>query len=47
MFTAAPRVDARVQAGAGHNISLGWAARAYHLGALAFAEECLARRPER
>ncbi|MGF7234054.1 MAG: alpha/beta hydrolase, partial [Frankia sp.] len=41
LFIAAPRFDARIQAGAGHNISLGWAARAYHLGALAFAEECL------
>ncbi|MFG2757348.1 alpha/beta hydrolase [Streptomyces wuyuanensis] len=27
--------------GAGHNISLGWAARAYHLRALGFLEECL------
>lgn len=26
---------------AGHNISLGWAARTYHLRALAFLEECL------
>ncbi|MEU3554304.1 alpha/beta hydrolase [Streptomyces fragilis] len=26
---------------AGHNISLGWAARAYHLKALAFLESCL------
>ncbi|MGW7001819.1 alpha/beta hydrolase [Streptomyces sp. NPDC054933] len=29
------------QAGAGHNISLGWAARSYHLRALGFLEECL------
>ncbi|MEU6602323.1 alpha/beta hydrolase [Streptomyces flaveolus] len=29
---------------AGHNISLGWGARSYHLRALAFAEELLARR---
>ncbi|MFF3907758.1 alpha/beta hydrolase family protein [Streptomyces sp. NPDC001848] len=29
---------------AGHNVSLGWAARAYHLRALAFLEECLAAR---
>ncbi|MFF1378833.1 alpha/beta hydrolase family protein [Streptomyces sp. NPDC058308] len=29
---------------AGHNISLGWSARTYHLRALAFFEECLARR---
>lgn len=27
--------------GAGHNISLRWTARAYHLAALAFAEECV------
>ncbi|MFC7303693.1 alpha/beta hydrolase [Streptomyces monticola] len=32
------------QRGAGHNISLGWAARAYHLRALAFLEECLTTR---
>lgn len=38
-------VDARVRVhpNAGHNISLGWSARSYHLGALAFAEECLLR----
>ncbi|MFE3377129.1 alpha/beta hydrolase [Streptomyces anulatus] len=29
---------------AGHNISLGWAARSYHLRALAFLEECLMER---
>ncbi|WP_369250089.1 alpha/beta hydrolase [Streptomyces sp. R41] len=29
---------------AGHNISLGWAARSYHLRAFGFLEECLARR---
>ncbi|WP_409239854.1 alpha/beta hydrolase [Streptomyces sp. PA5.6] len=40
-FTAAPRVLLEHQPGAGHNISLGWAARAYHLRALAFLEECL------
>jgi pimeloyl-ACP methyl ester carboxylesterase len=34
---------------AGHNISLGWSARPYHLRALAFLEECLglAATPER
>jgi pimeloyl-ACP methyl ester carboxylesterase len=41
LFTHAPAVSIRRQAGAGHNISLGWAARAYHLTALAFAEQCL------
>ncbi|WP_216906626.1 alpha/beta hydrolase [Nocardia noduli] len=33
------RVDR--QSSAGHNISLGWTARAYHLRVLAFMEECL------
>ena len=41
LFTAAPSMIIRRQPGAGHNISLGWAARAYHLNALAFAEQCL------
>lgn len=40
-FTACPRVLLERQPDAGHNISLGWAARAYHLRALAFLEECL------
>ncbi|WP_063761396.1 alpha/beta hydrolase [Streptomyces exfoliatus] len=40
-FTDAPRVLVERQPQAGHNISLGWAARAYHLRALAFAEDCL------
>ncbi|WP_052852639.1 alpha/beta hydrolase [Streptomyces avicenniae] len=43
-FGAAPHVRAERQPDAGHNISLGWAARAYHLRALAFLEECLAPR---
>ncbi|MFI2778840.1 alpha/beta hydrolase [Streptomyces sp. ALB3] len=38
---AARRVAVERQPGAGHNISLGWAARTYHLRALAFLEECL------
>ncbi|MER5208671.1 alpha/beta fold hydrolase [Streptomyces sp. NPDC002825] len=42
-FTAAPRVLVDRQPDAGHNISLGWAARSYHLRALAFLEDCLAR----
>ncbi|MFC5637836.1 alpha/beta hydrolase [Streptomyces bullii] len=41
-LSAAPRVVVDHLPQAGHNISLGWAARAYHLKALAFAEECLA-----
>ena len=36
-----PRVEVHVQSGAGHNVSLSRAARAYHLRALAFAEVCM------
>ncbi|NEA63753.1 alpha/beta hydrolase [Streptomyces sp. SID12488] len=43
-FGAAPRVVVDRQPDAGHNISLGWAARSYHLRVLAFLEECLVRR---
>ncbi|MFE9446317.1 alpha/beta fold hydrolase [Streptomyces sp. NPDC006602] len=39
----APRIVVDRLPDTGHNISLGWTARAYHLKALAFAEECLAR----
>lgn len=41
---AAPRVVVDRLPRAGHNVSLGWAARAYHLRALAFLEECLTDR---
>jgi pimeloyl-ACP methyl ester carboxylesterase len=41
VLARSPRVDIEVQRGAGHNISLSKAGRAYHLKALAFAEECL------
>ncbi|RBY85856.1 alpha/beta hydrolase [Blastococcus sp. TF02A-26] len=44
LFTAAPVVETAIETGAGHNISLGWTARAYHLRVLAFAEQCVARR---
>ena len=44
LFTAVPQLVVRRQPAAGHNISLGWAARSYHLNALAFAEQCLLRR---
>jgi hypothetical protein len=44
LFTAAPVVETAIEIGAGHNISLGWTARAYHLRVLAFAEQCIARR---
>ncbi|MFE5920907.1 alpha/beta hydrolase [Streptomyces sp. NPDC056468] len=40
-LSAAPRVVVDRQPDAGHNISLGRTARAYHLRALAFFEECL------
>jgi len=40
MFTASPRVVSDEQAGAGHNLSLGLSAMAYHLKVLSFAEEC-------
>ncbi|WP_409332518.1 alpha/beta hydrolase [Trujillonella humicola] len=43
LFAAAPVVQTAIAGAAGHNISLGWTARAYHLRALAFAEECIAR----
>jgi pimeloyl-ACP methyl ester carboxylesterase len=40
-LSASPRVTVERLPDAAHNISLGWAARPYHLRALAFAEECL------
>ncbi|MEV5832668.1 alpha/beta hydrolase [Nocardia sp. NPDC052112] len=40
MFCAAPRFVTNVQTGAGHNLSLGFGAAAYHLGVLSFVEEC-------
>ena len=43
-LSSAPRVVTEHQPDAGHNISLGWMARAYHLRALGFAEECLRSR---
>lgn len=43
-LTASPSVRVEHLAGAGHNISLGRAARGYHLRVLAFVEECLAHR---
>jgi pimeloyl-ACP methyl ester carboxylesterase len=43
-FTAAPQIIVDRMPDSGHNISLGWTARAYHLRALGFFEECLAAR---
>jgi pimeloyl-ACP methyl ester carboxylesterase len=47
LFTVSPRVVADEQAEAGHNLSLGFSALAYHLKVLAFAEECVLARGER
>ncbi|WP_210588568.1 alpha/beta fold hydrolase [Streptomyces sp. GESEQ-35] len=44
LFTASPRVRLGEQPDSGHNLSLGYAARAYHLRVLSFAEECAVRR---
>jgi hypothetical protein len=44
LFTAAPSVETAIEERAGHNLSLGRTARAYHLRVLAFAEQCLTRR---
>jgi pimeloyl-ACP methyl ester carboxylesterase len=41
LFRCSPGVQVAHQAKAGHNISLGRSARAYHLGVAAFAEACL------
>ncbi|MEV5441450.1 alpha/beta hydrolase [Streptomyces sp. NPDC052644] len=41
LFTAAPRVQVARQPAAGHYMSLGWAAGAYHRQALTFFEETL------
>ncbi|MER5889412.1 alpha/beta hydrolase [Streptomyces sp. NPDC001941] len=43
-LTSSPRVETTRAPGAGHNISLGYAARPYHLRALAFVEECVSGR---
>ncbi|MFE9932653.1 alpha/beta hydrolase [Streptomyces sp. NPDC005533] len=43
LLTAAPQVSVEHLAAAGHNISLGHAATAYHLRVLAFLEDCLRR----
>ncbi len=44
MFSAAPRFVINEQSGAGHNLSLGHTAAAYHLKVLSFAEECVVAR---
>jgi pimeloyl-ACP methyl ester carboxylesterase len=42
LFSAAPRVVVNQQWHTGHNISVGYTARAYHLGLLSFVAECVA-----
>lgn len=44
LFTAAPVVETAIEADAGHNTSLGWTARAFHLRVLAAGERWIARR---
>lgn len=44
LFTGSPRVRVNEQADAGHNLSLGLMARAYHLRLLSFVEECVTTR---
>ncbi|WP_051300525.1 alpha/beta hydrolase [Actinomadura rifamycini] len=44
LFGGSPRVAVDEQAGGGHNLSLGYAAAAYHWKALAYAEECASAR---
>jgi pimeloyl-ACP methyl ester carboxylesterase len=44
LFTTAPRVVVNEQCNSPHNLSIGWTAAAYHLGVLAFLEECVAAR---
>ncbi|MDO3646897.1 alpha/beta fold hydrolase [Nocardia mangyaensis] len=44
LFTAAPRVVVNEQADAGHNLSMGHSAAAYHLRVMSFIEECVIAR---
>ncbi|WP_239647127.1 alpha/beta hydrolase [Nocardiopsis salina] len=46
-LSASPAVGVHRQPGAGHNLSLGWAARSYHLRVLEFLAECLPVRSDR
>lgn len=41
LFQVAPRCEVNVQFDSGHNVGAGYGATAYHLGVLAFAEECV------
>jgi pimeloyl-ACP methyl ester carboxylesterase len=44
LFTAAPQVVTSEQPNAGHNLSIGRSALAYHLAVLSFAEQCAVAR---
>lgn len=44
LFSGSPRFTVHRQPGAGHNMSLGYAAPAYHAKVLAFADECVGAR---
>jgi pimeloyl-ACP methyl ester carboxylesterase len=44
LFPSSPIVEVVTEPSAGHNVSVGWAARAYHLKALAFVETCILHR---
>jgi pimeloyl-ACP methyl ester carboxylesterase len=44
MFSVSPRFTLNEQLGAGHNLSLGYTAAAYHLKVLSFVEECVVAR---
>jgi len=44
LFSASARVAVHQQVQAGHNLSLGLTAMAYHLNVLAFVEECVVAR---
>jgi pimeloyl-ACP methyl ester carboxylesterase len=41
LFTASPLVEVVLEPRCGHNLSVSWAARAYHLKVLAFVEQCM------
>ncbi len=44
VFSGSPELEIAIEPSAAHNLSLGWAARAYHLRVLAFAERCVVAR---
>jgi pimeloyl-ACP methyl ester carboxylesterase len=47
LFAGAPRFQVNQQRGAGHNISLGHTAAAYHSAVLSFADECVSAQTPR